>query len=70
MSSLAAVASPPPPSALILAVLVAAPFYWLGFVADRMIWLLPGVLAVLVARFLVPAQQAASAAEAAPARVV
>ena len=56
--------------ALILAVLVAAPFYWLGFVADRMIWLLPGVLAVLVARFLVPAQQAASAAEAAPARVV
>jgi hypothetical protein len=56
--------------ALILAVLVAAPFYWLGFIADRMIWLLPGVLAVLVARFLVPAQQAASAAEAAPARVV
>jgi hypothetical protein len=43
--------------ALILAVIVAAPFYWLGFVADRMVWLVPGVLAVVLARFFVSANR-------------
>jgi hypothetical protein len=40
--------------ALILALFVAAPCFWLGFIADHMIWLLPGVLAVVLARFFVP----------------
>jgi hypothetical protein len=55
--------------ALILAVVVAAPFFWLGFIADRMIWLVPGVVAVFLARFLVPVRRA-TAAEAAPARAL
>jgi hypothetical protein len=34
-------------------VLVALPFYWLGFVQGKMIWLLPGVAIVLLARLLI-----------------
>jgi hypothetical protein len=37
-----------------VAVLVAAPMFWLGFVQNRMVWLLPGFLVVLAARSAVP----------------
>ena len=33
-----------------LAVAIAAPFYWLGFVEGRMFWLLPGLAVVLLSR--------------------
>jgi hypothetical protein len=36
------------------AVLLAAPFYWLGFIEGRMFWLLPGLLIVLCLRVTVP----------------
>jgi len=32
----------------ILATLIAAPMYWMGFIERQMIWLLPGVVAVLM----------------------
>jgi hypothetical protein len=35
--------------ALILAIVVASPMYWMGFIEGQMIWLVPGVAAVLVA---------------------
>jgi hypothetical protein len=35
-----------------LACAIAAPMYWLGFIDDRMLWLLPGVAIVLLARLL------------------
>lgn len=35
------------------AVIVAAPMFWLGFVAGRMLWLVPGLGLVLVARVLI-----------------
>ncbi len=35
---------------LLATILLAAPMFWLGFIADRMIWLAPGLGAVLVAR--------------------
>ena len=34
------------------AVLVAAPMFWKGFIDDRMVWLLPGLGVVLLARLL------------------
>lgn len=37
-----------------IAVLAAAPFYWLGFIEQRMFWLLPGLGIVLLARLAVP----------------
>ena len=55
--------------ALILALAASAPCFWLGFIADRMIWLVPGVLAVVLARFLVPANRS-TAAQAATARLL
>jgi hypothetical protein len=36
------------------AVLVASPLFWLGFIEGRMIWLLPGLAVVLLARLLIP----------------
>jgi hypothetical protein len=38
----------------ILAVLVAMPMFWMGFIAQQMIWLLPGLGVVLLARLLIP----------------
>jgi hypothetical protein len=35
------------------AILVALPMYWLGFVEKRMLWLIPGVAVVLLARLLI-----------------
>ena len=35
------------------AVLVALPMYWLGFVEKHMVWLIPGVAVVLLARLLI-----------------
>jgi len=46
-------ATPAKLRAMCLAVLVAAPMYWLGFVEGRMIWLAPGVMVVVAARYLV-----------------
>jgi hypothetical protein len=40
---------------LVAACAVAAPMYWLGFIDDRMLWLLPGVAVVLLARLLTAA---------------
>jgi len=37
----------------VLAILIASPFYWLGFIQNRMLWLLPGLGIVLIARFMV-----------------
>jgi hypothetical protein len=37
----------------ILATLIAAPMYWMGFIERRTIWLLPGVAIVLLAQLLV-----------------
>ena len=34
-------------------VVVAAPFYWAGFIGGRMIWVVPGVVIVLLARLAV-----------------
>ena len=36
------------------AVCVASPMFWLGFIEGRMIWLLPGLTVVLLARLLIP----------------
>ena len=45
----------------VAAVLLAAPMFWMGFGERMMIWLLPGVAIVLLARLFIPAS--------APARV-
>jgi len=37
----------------ILATLIAAPMYWMGFIERQMIWLLPGVAVVLLAQLVV-----------------
>ena len=34
------------------AVVVAGPAYWMGFIQNRMLWLIPGVSVVLVAPYL------------------
>jgi hypothetical protein len=39
---------------LAIAVLFAAPTFWLGFIDEKMMWLLPGVAIVLLARLFVP----------------
>jgi len=41
--------------ALLLAILVAAPMMWLGFIAGKMIWLVPGIVTVVAARFVLSA---------------
>lgn len=38
----------------VAAVAVAAPMFWMGFIEGRMIWLLPGLAVVLLARCAVP----------------
>lgn len=40
--------------ALVLGVVVAAPMFWMGFIENRMTWLAPGLLALLLSRFTVP----------------
>jgi hypothetical protein len=42
--------------AMFLGVLVAAPMYWMGFIENHFVWLVPGVAAVLLSRFTVPAR--------------
>jgi hypothetical protein len=37
-----------------ISVLLAAPMFWLGFIEGRMIWLLPGLAVVLLARVPIP----------------
>jgi hypothetical protein len=39
---------------LCIAVLVALPMFWAGFVAGKMLWLLPGLTLVLLARIWIP----------------
>src|SRR5262249_34642240 len=36
------------------AIVLATPFYWLGFIEGKMLWLLPGLLIVLTFRAAVP----------------
>jgi hypothetical protein len=43
--------------AFAVAVLIAAPFFWLGFIEGRMVWLLPGLAIVLAARVLLPRRE-------------
>ena len=38
----------------LLAILVAAPMFWMGFIHRREIWLLPGIAVVLLARLAIP----------------
>ena len=40
--------------AMVLGIAVAAPMFWMGFIENRMTWLVPGLLAVLLSRFTVP----------------
>ena len=40
--------------AMVLAGLVAAPMFWMGFIENRMMWLVPGLMVVLLSRFAVP----------------
>ena len=35
----------------LVAILVALPFYWVGFIERQMVWVVPGVLVVVLARF-------------------
>ena len=37
--------------ALVLGVAVAAPMFWMGFIENRMVWLAPGLMVVLLSRF-------------------
>ncbi len=39
---------------LLIAVAIAAPMYWLGFIERQEIWLLPGLIVVLLSRALLP----------------
>ena len=34
--------------------ILAAPLYWMGFIEGRMVWLVPGLLLVMLSRFLLP----------------
>jgi hypothetical protein len=45
---------------LAVACAVAAPMYWMGFIERKMVWLLPGLAVVLLARLLIPAVRTAS----------
>ncbi len=36
---------------------LAAPMYWMGFIEKKMLWLIPGVALVLIARVLVPRRE-------------
>jgi hypothetical protein len=47
-------------------VALAAPFFWMGFIEGQMKWLVPGLVPVLLARFLVP--KGSLAPESPPAR--
>lgn len=40
--------------ALVLGVVIAAPMFWMGFIENRMIWLVPGLLLIILSRFAVP----------------
>jgi hypothetical protein len=49
-----------------VATILALPMFWKGFVAGKLIWLLPGVAIVLLARFFIPARARHSAQAHAP----
>ncbi|MDB5331074.1 MAG: hypothetical protein JWP03_2225, partial [Phycisphaerales bacterium] len=42
---------------LAIAVVVAAPMFWMGFIAGRMFWLSPGLAVVLLARVALPVKK-------------
>jgi hypothetical protein len=48
---------------LAITVAVAAPMFWLGFVERHMVWLVPGVAVVVLARLLLPRRPAESPGE-------
>lgn len=51
--------------ALAIAICLAAPFFWLGFIDEKMLWLIPGAAIILLSRLFVtrvgPAQDAETA---------
>ncbi len=49
-----------------VAVAAAAPLFWLGFIESRMLWLIPGIAIVLIARLLTSADPPPNAQTAAP----
>jgi hypothetical protein len=51
---------------LAITVAVAAPMFWLGFVERRMVWLVPGVAVVVLARLLLPRRAPETPGESAP----
>lgn len=59
----------PPLAATVVVVLVAAPMFWMGFIANQMEWLGIGVAIVLASRWVLPAlRPAAVRSAAAPAK--
>ena len=56
-------ATPAKARATVLAVAAAAPMYWMGFIEGRLIWLVPGVALVLLARYLIPSRTQIAVAE-------
>jgi uncharacterized membrane protein YiaA len=47
----------PPRRAIVvftIVVIVAAPMFWMAFIASHMVWLVPGLLVILAGRFLLP----------------
>ncbi|HZN69375.1 MAG TPA: hypothetical protein VFB66_29135 [Tepidisphaeraceae bacterium] len=52
------VPGPPPSRGQIIyftaVMILAAPLYWMGFIEGRMVWLVPGLLLVMLSRFLLP----------------
>jgi hypothetical protein len=55
---------------LAIAVVVAAPMFWMGFIAGRMFWLLPGLAVVLLARLALPVQRETARAKVTSGRPV
>src|SRR5207248_111786 len=69
MAPIRGVAPGPTRRALIVfaaAVLIAAPMFWMGFVREQTVWLLPGLAVVVLARLFVPVDEATSARSGGP----
>jgi len=49
--------------ALVIALLASGPLFYLGFIENRMVWLIPGLLIVLLAKFIVDYIPAGSPSE-------
>jgi hypothetical protein len=49
-----------------ITVVACAPMFWLGFMEEKMLWLIPGVALLLLARLLTSADPLQAAGTAAP----